>query len=657
MTNHDRVRLSSLLLCVVSTGLLLAGCDSGGNGGPEYDDLTGIVSGQVVDAATSEPVEGATVAVTAGSLGTDPASFTATTGPDGQFAIPDVPVTTGTPQDGERPSASYGLRLETPDGSSYRDTYRGHVELGFGNTGDGPADNLVANMTFPLNEADGTVAGQVKLDVGGRTIGLREGVVALEQSVPVQFDANGDVEQSMTLRTTDTTDAAGAFAVDGAEVGTSYELSLFVGDQVRSVARGTVPAEESEVSVEETIAAPPFEIVNVTPAPGGGVDTTRPGITFTFNRAVADNAFARADAARSGLDDSGEGDHLVDELYLTKGQAKSAKALTPEGTLPVDLRFSDDRTELTVTPTQPLQDGFNYQHVALGFEDERFVDAYGIPLTPESQQAASFAFSVGANTTPPAVPTVSFNNDGPSVQGDTLEDGTLDYTDVTVGVPLEVDEIDHSAARVKGYEVYYRAQNQTGRSGNGDQFVKVDNVTPEDAEAIVPADAADGGQFGDGALEFSVTVSNYPFAAEDGSYGPVEWKVRAVSINNVRGEFTPVITTGDNTAPILENARTGADGSGGDTIILTFNEAVDRATAENLDNYDFNDSGDGDQLSEIVSVENVRAQEGGFFNQTTVTLDLEGDQTVDDGDEIVVTPGVQDLSGNGMNPNENSATF
>jgi len=662
--NRDRTRLSHLLFCLLSSGLLLVGCDSGGDGGPEYDDLTGTVSGQVVDAATSEPVEGATLTVAAGSLDTDAAPLTATTGPDGQFSISDVPVTTGTEGSGETPSARYGVRLETPSGSEYRDTYRGHVELAFGTTGDGPAGDLVANMTFPLNKASGTVAGKVKLDIRGRTTGLREGVVALEQSVPVQFDADGDVEQSMTLRTTDTTDTAGRFAFDRAEVGTSYELTLVVGNRTQTVARGPVPAEEADVSIEETVDAPPFEIVDVTPAPGTDVDTTRPGITFTFNRAVAANEFARADAARTGLDDAGEGDHLVDELILTKGQAKATKELTPEGTLPVELSFNDARTALTVTPSEPLQDGFNYDHVALGFEDDRFVDAYGIPLAFDSQEKGDLSFSVGDNEAAPAVPTVSFDNEARGVEGDTLQDGTLDYPDVTVTAPLEIDTVDHSEARVKGYEVYYRAQNQTGRSGNGDQFVKVDNVSPEasssdfeDAEGIIPADAAETGQFGDGGLPFTAVVTDYPFAAADGSYGPIEWKVRAVSINNVRSDFTSVITTGDNTAPTLEDARVGADGSGGDTIVLTFSEAVDTETASVLDNYTFDNGGDGDQLSEVVSVENVQAQEGGFFSRTEVTLDLQGDQTVDDGDEIVVTPAVGDLAGNGMNAAENSATF
>jgi hypothetical protein len=664
MTNRHRTRLPHFLLCLLASGLLLAGCDSGGEGGPTYDDLTGTVSGQVVDAATSDPVEGATVTVTAGSLDAEAAEFTTTTGPDGQFSITDVPVTTGTQRDGETPSARYGVRLETPDGSAYRDTYRGHVELAFGNTGDGPAGKLVANMTFPLNKANGTVAGQVKLDIRGRTTGLREGVVALEQSVPVQFDADGTVEQSMMLRTTDTTDAAGRFAFNRAEVGTSYELNLVVGTRTQTVARGSVPAEEPDVSLEETVDAPPFEIVDVTPAPGGDVDTTRPGITFTFNRAVAANEFARADAPRSGLDDNNEGAHLVDELILTKEQAKSAKALTPEGTRPVDLAFNEDRTELTVTPGEPLQDGFNYRHVALGFEDDRFVDAYGIPLAFGSRDRGDFTFSVGVDEGAPAVPTVSFDNQAAVVAGDTLQDGTLDYTDATVAAPLEIDTVDHSDARVKGYEVYYRAQNQTGRSGNGDQFVKVTDVSPEaspadfeDAEGIIPADAADTGQFGDGVLEFRVAVQDYPFAAEDGSYGPIEWKVRAVSINNVRGDFSPVITTGDNTAPSLQDARVGPDGSGGDTIVLAFSEAVDTETASRLDNYTFDNGGDGDQLSEVVSVENVEAQSGGFFTRTEVTIDLEGTQTVDDGDEIVVTPAVQDLAGNGMNPAENSATF
>lgn len=662
LTQRAQTGLTSLLVLFLFSGLVLVGCDSGGDTPETQNNLSGVISGQVVDKASSAPIEGATVTVAAGSLDSDGDTYTATTDGNGQFNITDVPVTTGSQsqsEDGEQdnPSASYGIQVETPDGSEYRERYRGQVELAFGNTeSETPAQNLVANITFPVSKTNGTVTGRVLVGPSASADALSQGTLTLVQDVPVQLDANGNAVSSIEVSTTTTTDANGQFTFDNAVVGQAFSLVATIGDETVSVLSGPpVPANESTVTVEESITPPAFQVVDITPAPGADVSADT-SFTFTFNRAVASNAFTSASAPRSGLDASGEGDRLVDELYISKG---NKKALTADGNIPVSISYGRNRTELTVTPTQPLQNGFTYSHVAEGFEDDRFVDAFGVPLATSSVNEADFDFSVGDNTVKPAVPSVSFEDQNDPDDETIADDGNLNYTDNTVTAELRIDDIDNSAAEVKGYEVYYRSQNQTGRNGNGDQFRKVNAVSPEasagefnEYDGIIPANTVDddGENFDDGELEFTATIGSggtgrsSPLAADDGSYGPIEWKVRAVSVNNVRSDFTSAIVTADNTDPAVQTANANpAD----DEIVLTFDEALDVSTAGNASNYELDDSG-GDALDiGSISVENTVA---GGSEVTLSGIDDPNDATdgfdaTDEPIEVTLDSGLQDLEG------------
>jgi hypothetical protein len=645
--------------------MVFSACDSGGSGtsGPAYNELNGTITGQVIDRATSEPIEGARVVVAIGSLGTDTNSFSATTGGEGTFAITDVPVTTATgegPDTSDVPSASYGVRVKTPGDSPYRDMYRGQATVAFGDTEGGPTGNLTANLTFPLSKTTGTVSGQIQLEDTGEP--LREGPLVLYQQLPVQFDANGNPQTFINLRRVDTTGSDGSFAFDGVEVGRPFDLYHAIGGE-EFIDDGVVPAGESSVSVSETVSAPDFEIVDITPQGGTDVDTTRPSITISFNRSVADNEFARADAPLSGVNGNGEGAHLIDELYVFPGQAKSMKDLSPDNRIPVDISFGSGRAELVVTPAQGLQDGYNYTHIAEGLDDVRFTGKYGLPLA--NADRAYIDFSVGANDSKPAVPSVSFNSASAAVNDDSLADGTLDYTNASVTVPLQVDNIDDSQAEVKGYEVYYRSQNQAGRSGVGDQFIKATDVSPEatgfeDSDGIIPADAVESGEFDDGNLEFTVTVDGFPFASEDGAYGEIEWKVRAVSINNVRGDFTDVIPTDDNTGPAVVAAfADDQDGDGDDEIItVEFSEPL---TTSSVAVGDFTVQDNADNTRDILNaVEDVENDQAGRGASSTVTISLDDGTSIDDtfdGDEVVVDGSVTDLAGNEQDTDDNSAAF
>ncbi|WP_251923157.1 carboxypeptidase-like regulatory domain-containing protein [Salinibacter ruber] len=671
-----------LLIATLGFGLVVSGCDSGGTSPDSNNlgDVSGAITGQVIDNATSNPIEGAKVIVAVGSLDTDGESFSATTGAEGRFAITDLPAVTADDgsDTGEDPSATYGIRVETPEGSAYRDAYRGQVELAYGNNETG-AIELGANITFPLQKNNGSLSGQ--LGVNGSDAPLRNTELRASQNISTGFNAEGDATGGdLTVTSTTTTDGQGSFTFENLVVGNQVELYAQFNDREQLVTRKSIPDEGSAAPVNNSVDVPPFEIVDTSLEPGTDADTTQPSITFTFNRPVVENEFTRTDVPRTGTGGQNlDSEHLIDEIILLRGLKKSASSgdrinseeLNPDNFRQIDISFNDDRTELTAVPTEPLGDGINYQFIAtsqgvgglsgFGVDDSQFSDLYGLPVSNSGR--AFFEFSVGADNSQPAVPSVSFNTDNPAINDDgTFADDVFDYTDETVTAPLQIDEIDDSQAEVKGYEVYYRAQNQTGRNGTGDQFVKATAVNPsassnefEQTFGIIPANDVDSENFDDGALEFTASVGAFPFSAEDGAYGPIEWKVRAVSINNIRGEFTDVITTGDSTQVEVDPS---ADITPSDsTVTVSFSEALSTSTAETTGNYTVTKNGtdiSGDVSS--ASLSNVKAQSRTQFNTTEVVLKLNNDFTFGDNIEVEVGSSVQDLAGNGVDPDNNTAT-
>lgn len=641
-----RTRFVSFAFLAAVFAVGMVGCDSGP--APSYDDLTGTISGQVVDNATSEPIEGASITVAAGSLNTDGATFSATTDANGQFTISDVPVTRGA-DNSETTSTTYGIRVE-PNDDTYRDAYRGEVELRFDNQGTSAVEGLVANMTFPLSKTNGTVSGRALYN----DTPLSNAELGFVQQLPVQFDADGNPTQTASIRTTTTTtDSEGYFTFEDAEVGANFNIEVLIQDGATSIGGGTVPAGE-EASVElgdmdVQFQVEPLKITSVTPAPESDVATTDTSITIAFNRPVVDNQYTS--------------DQLVNDLFLWPSTAKSAKDLRPDDTLPIEISFDSTRTELTVTPNESLEDGFIYSfNGTSGFSDNHFTDAYGIPVNNTSP--GNFNFSVGIDNAAPATPDVSFQ--------DGYAPG-LDYPNFDSQVNADmVLTVDNSKAEVKGYEVYARTQNmRADRTGESGQFKQVDDVSPstsafDQSDGIVPASEAEM----DGTLEIFADINDgtfyeddRPLSAKDGSYGAIELKVRAVSINNERSDFSDVIAVGDSTQPqVVTATATDTDSDGTDDIItVEFTEALDAGTASNVDRYTLMRSGSpSGLLDSVVSVNNVKARNQSGSNRTEVVISVTGN--VNAGDELIVDDAstsnpVNDLAGNGVNPSANSHTF
>jgi hypothetical protein len=634
----------SVLALLVTATLLVVGCDTTVEDESTTVEPEGTVTGRVIDNATSAPIQGVTVALAAPDEVTeeDTTRRTATTDAQGEFAIEDVPV--NTQAGASSSSTTYSLHITTPSDSPYRPFYRGEVELTFSATDGVSASNLSASATFPLSKTNGTVSGRVVSNDGP----LRNAEIGLVQNLPVQTDGDGNPTNSATvLANTATTGSDGSFTLSNAEVGTDFDLVLLpplgAGEQFDAdFYNGRVPSSGQGASVDAgtqdvTGVLEPFRITNVVPAPGTDVGSTTPSVVFTFNRPVVDNPFTQ--------------NELAEELDLT---ATTSKTLRADGNYPLDVSFDSTRTQLTVTPSEPLADGYNYAHDATGggvgllggegFDRNLFTDVHGVTLT--NATVGDFSFSVGANTNAPGTPSVAFQ-DG--------EKPTLNYNDDVFGAggveaDLEITNVPDTL--VKEYEVYARTADLANeRTGEGGQFKLLETVS------------ADQSAFG--TLEFTASIDDTfngdrtPLHDDRGNYAAIEWKVRAVSINNVRGSFTDVITTPDNDS--LDFADVDAspadfDNDGEDELVVEFNEPVDASTVSASDFTVFEDgqNTEANALTGSPTVENIRTSSTDPTRfEGRVAFEFDPDYTLNSNDDLVIQ-GITDLEGNPVVPNENA---
>jgi len=342
----------------------------------------------------------------------------------------------------------------------------------------------------------------------------------------------------------------------------------------------------------------------------------------------------------------------------------------------VETSYNDDRTELTVTPTQDLVDGYRYNHNTSGsFTVADFVDArYGKSLNNASELDVDF--SIGIDNSAPAVPSISYQPSELNDDGE-IPAGRFDYTDGQVSVDLQVDDVDNSQAEVKGYEVFYVSQDiradrdpvtggdpflQVGTYGNSGVTNTFSSTEVAVSENIVDASTDD---FENGPVEFSVSTNDdhpfaveEPFAAADGFYGDIQIKVRAVSINNQRSDFSDVITIADNDSLGLDDANTeydDADSDGDDELVVSFDEPVSGISAGDDANnfFDITDSGgDATSIGDVVEVDNdgVDTSPGGSTG-AEIVVEITDDGSNTSGDELTVDDEtsanfVTDLAGN-----------
>ncbi len=618
-----------LLIATLGFGLVVSGCDSGGTSPDSNNlgDVSGAITGQVIDNATSNGIEGAKVVVAVGSLDTDGKSFSATTGSEGRFAITDLPATTADDgsNTGEDPSAEYGIRVETPDGSAYRDAYRGQVELAYGNNETGAVE-LGANITFPLQKNNGSLSGQ--LGVSGSDAPLRNTELRASQTINTGFTAEGDATSGeLTVTTTTTTDEQGSFTFENLVVGENVDLyARFDNNTESDVVFGkSIPDEGSASPVENSSVSAPALTATLDPAPGTDFGTTEPEWTLTFNRPVAGVT----------TDD-------VEEALSIGQSTIETKAVDGSGN--VELDVSATTTEggaiesVSWSVAEPLSDGVTFD-VRYGNLFGQIVGAqYGVNVSEVNDTRVrrlppSLGYSIGANTNAPATPAVG--EDG-NVQVSNVPE-TIDYDVSSVSPNLTIN-VDNSEAPVKEYEVFARTVEDTEDRGQAPQFEKIKTISAENVE------------FGE--TSEPVTFSNNPLRTNEGTYGPIEWKVRAVSINNVEGDFSETQEIVDNDSLDLNSGQfADVDGDGDTELEVTFSEPVSGISAGDAgsDYFGISDgSGDPTALGSVAEVNN------GISPATaTVVVNLGDDGSNTANDELTVNGEssdnfVTDLAGNSI---------
>ena len=628
MQRTIRHLFSPVLLVLAPLLVVFTGCDSSGDNGPEALDATGTVSGQLVDKVTNDPLPGAAV-VLKSVQGEDGTPRRDTTGADGAFFFEDVPVNRSS--ESGTPSSQHVLELDLSGVSGpYRDRYSAEVSLPYGQSGEGEsANNLTASVTIPISRLNAEISGAL-MDTDGDPLSNTK--VVLVQRLPLSFDAGGDPDDfSDVLVDSVRTGSDGGYTFSGAEASSEAFLQFRMNGHTigRDPSRDyfSIPTGNGPVAVDrgEVEATPPsFEVTLVEPERGVDVGQNSTSFVFRFTAPVAQSPFTTTDEA------FGNGS-MRDFFEIERTGAK----VRPTGDLELDLSFNSDRTELTVSTADPLQDGSRYEFNAAAFDDSRFENVYGQSLANGGDFAGADAidFTVGIDESTPPTPTFEFTTDDgtqPTKSGTPFDYGD----DFTVLFRVQAPS---SGPDLKGYEVFIKS---------GD-------------DSFEPVDVATFNQFefdGSGRVEFRAPFQNSGddvlnnFVGSNGGYNEKQLKVRAVSINNVRSDFSNTLTIADQNPPNLTSATyEDSDDDGEDELVARFNEPVDPASlAADV----FTIVRDGSELSGVI-----QSAERPPVTGEEVELEVSDSYTPNDGasnDELRADGGgTTDLAGNSVDTNAN----
>lgn len=532
--------------------------------------------------------------------------------------------------DGGSPSSQHVLGLDLSNVSGpYRDQYSAEVSLPYGE--EGAANNLTASVTIPISRLNASISGRLS-DTDGDALASTQ--VMLVQRLPLAFDASGQPTNFVDVQVDSArTNGEGRYAFSGAEASSEAFLRYRMNGQSlgRDPANGyfQVPAGQGgSVSVdrgEKSVTPPPFEARLVAPERGADVEEDSVSFVFRFSAPVADNPFTATDAPF--------GDESMRDFFELQRLGPKTRST---GDLELDLSFNSDRTQLTVSTAEPLQDGSRYEMDVAAFSESGFESLYGQPVSNGGDFTGpdAIAFSVGINESAPATPTLQFLTD----DGTQPEDnGTpLDYGD-DFSVRFRVPATDPNV-ELKEYEVFVK-------SGDGD------------FEAIDTAPLDDFTPDGSNQVDFRVTFQGDGddpldnFVGSQGDYNEKQIRVRAVSINNVRSDFSNTLTIADQNRLNIASANIqDTDDDGEDELVAEFNEPVESTT---IAVGAFTVLRDGSELSGVL--EDAESQ---FFNGTEVVLEISDSYTPNDGfsnDELRAdVGGVTDLANNGIDDDSNA---
>jgi len=495
-----------------------------------------------------------------------------------------------------------------------------------GSDGGGDGTNLTASITLPFSKQNAQISGRL-VDVSGEAVDSAS--VVITQRLPVSFEADGTLGDVLDLRVdTVTTTEPGAFSFENVEAST--EAYLLYGASGRALGRDpatgvfrTPAASNGSAALDRgtrSISPPPFEATLMQPKRGTDLDSGTPTFTFHFSLPVAETPFTNTSRP------FGDG-AIRDFVRLTD---TGAKRLRSSGDHELSLSFNADRTELQVTPADPLPDGRTYTLDMAAFDQDAFESPYGQAVANAGAFSGSEAVdvSVGINQSTPATPSLSFataSGNQPPENGP-----PLDYGD-DISVDLEADH-SGSPVEIKSYELYVKS---------GDGAFQPESVLSEEDFTF----------FGGDTVEFILSFQNQGddplnnFVGPNGGYNEKQVKVRAVSINNRRSDFSAPLTIADqNRLNLLQAEVTDADNDGEQELLATFNEPVEPSS---ISASAFTVLRDGAPLSGVIDEAARRTFEG---SGQEVVLEVASSYTPNEGfadDELRADDGAAtDLAGN-----------
>ncbi|PQJ34445.1 hypothetical protein BSZ35_07375 [Salinibacter sp. 10B] len=586
-------------------------------------DVTGNITGRLVDKASNEPI--ADVAVTIDAVNADGEPLSDSTNEAGEFVFTDVPAQS---EEGSFIGASgdYSIHFNTAEADgNYPENFRAEATLYYPQNeagGDGDATGISASVTIPLAELSGSISGMA-LSFG--EVPIEGASVALKRDLDIEYNASGsvsDTEGNVVVDST-TTAADGSFAFDAVPEGlqaNDYTLDFNVeGAETTfnsSPSLQPVPfsnAGNPDISLGElSVSVPAFELVV---PPTFENKSTTPEFVHGFNRPISEAVTAET----------------VEEIVSLNVAGATEKAFDENGNPTLEASFDADRDTLTLTATESLSDGTEgYQLQGLQDLLNAAVDAkYGVsPTVPNVPPFNNFggyntiAFDVGEEMGQPSAELVIEN----------VQNTPLDFTDGSVSLDVRVNNTSDIDLKQTGAaaEVLYKA-------AGDNQFTSV---------ATIPASDMD---FGESSVQ-SVTISGFPFQADADEYGDIEIAAKVTSLNEVESSLATETLSDTDSLGVVDASTEYRDENSevdGDELVVEFDEPVAdiRRGDSASDYFTINETGSGT----ATSIGDVLEVDGG----TTVVVEVTDDGSNTANDRVIVDTGVTDLSGTPVEVGDN----
>lgn len=606
--------------------LICNGCDALSGDDDEDNILTGTVSGLVIDASTSEPI--ANVIIRLSNID-DNFEDSVLTNQSGRFSIKNVPVNSAQIViSGDEDSESieignfpYSLHIEMPDGTPYRPNYAFYpIFLTFSATnGDGNVDNLVSSALLSIPKRNVTVKGKL-LDNSNREPISGITVHAYTSSFFVDLlDFGVEIDNEIFLGETSTA-SNGDFQFDALEQGSKIYFKYIDRTDSTKVIDGQsityeLPFTESgeaytknigEIFTSDTDKSSAFYVSDISVEEGDDIEVSS-GMNFIFS-------FSKPVKQTNYTDDSvpfdiGSGT-MIDDIFLFE---TSTKAKDANGNYEIDVEWTSDFKKLTITPIDQMLEAYEYQLNTSDFltiitDNEDNILTYNSSTFAQSREEAGIIdFTTAGDAQSPANPVLSVMPYDINWNG-----GNVTF----------MWDVETSGPEISYYEIYTKK--------DGINFTKSNTVDVSDAF--------------NNEIEFTTStgILNIKEQSTFDTSVSFDLKVKAVSNNLVKSNFSNTISVNDNIEPGLTNASYSNSDS---TITATFSEPMDFGTLENISRYQIVDAfGDIYQDVSISDIQLVYSVNG----ITQVTLQLSRQNAPVANQRLTVASSITDLAGNSV---------